>query len=220
MDKNLSIEELEQMAVNGKLRGYTGSNFQQRDAFGLQYGSRHGNVLDNPEKSSIRYKLTLSNEDGGGNTRTAIIGGPKGTLGLIDDGAFADKADAAGLIGSGKTTSIAQLNHYLDTTDGLVGMMRLRTTNAAQYDEIFTLKQKSFDKNAQEEFIDPQDFQNEASYNEKIITIKRPFVLGQNNFMEIPVIDGVTLTITMWFAVVNNNTLGFIQKLQNSFGGR
>lgn len=224
------------MAVNGGLPGfesYDAASVGKDDYYNydsapvgdddyMAYGGGgFGGVFD-PKKSDVIFKFTLTHTNGTGNTSVVTLAGPgyqaKGVLNQQGD--IEPKSGSDPVTVNGKRGGIGEFHDLIRDNPGLIPMTRLETPDETQFEEIFTLRERSFSKNEEEEFIDPQDYISPNQFHRTICEIERPYILGPDNFLDIPVIPGNTLTVTLYFTALENRSAGFKKKIERHINTR
>lgn len=226
--EHMSTEELEQFAKN-EFSGYGGadhediasyeeqdlSSYESQGEDWINYGDPKMGIqtLFHPKKSKTIFKFTITNGDTD-NTKNAILGAPDYKQGRILEGSFKSTDGSDVFTASGKRKSIDDFNSIIRDEPGLVSQMDLRCSDTTQFEETFTHFTRAFSKNDDEEFIDPQDYESKNQFNANFIEVQRPFVLGPDNWLDIPVISNQTLTVTLFFTALGNRSASFMRKVQ------
>ncbi|WP_113636093.1 hypothetical protein [Nubsella zeaxanthinifaciens] len=199
-----SAEDLENEAnqlsnFNGGMLGYTGAG----DDF-LDYAG--GAVsLASAHKNAKPFIMTITNANTSPRTALLCPGLDDATVGLVTDGAFNDKAGAAGLSAlSGSPGSIKSFQKFIRLFPSVISGFKIATSNIAQMDQSVTLVKESPFAQHSSKVITPGTWASEGNFNTAILTIPESFFMDAQTRIEYPILGSTSVVITLMVGVSLN----------------
>ncbi|MEQ9262667.1 MAG: hypothetical protein RLP14_05860 [Owenweeksia sp.] len=146
------------------------------------------------------YTLTIRNTHAT-ESRTFILGrGLKEETGIVTDGDFQAKEDGEGTTSLTGTGSPGQIEHFLNfiaRNPVSVRKMKFKSNSNEQTEVILNLRRDSPFRNLGDENIALSQFTDEYTQKDNVVTVRRNLQLDDQTKVEIPVVPGSTLTLTM-----------------------
>ena len=214
-NRTFTVEDLNDEA--NELSNYDGGGayFGQNDDF-LDFDGKTGSFAD-PVTRSKTYQITIANAAGA--TRVALLcpGLVPNRVGLIADGAFNDRDGNAGLsCSSGSPGTVAQFNWFIQKFPSLIVGVKLATDSVTQLDQSLTIQQESPFKIHSSKVIPFGTFQNENSFNTKILSVPEPFYMDQQTRIEVPILAGSALAMTFFVGTSLNIAKALREKTEKA----
>lgn len=163
--------------------------------------SSFADAIDN----SKVFTLILANSAGA--TRTALLcpGLDPNTVGTINDGAFNDASNAAGLTAASNSTgTVNQFKWFMQKFPSYIYGMVLKSNSITQMGQAFTIQQESPFKIHSTKVINSGSFQSPKDFNTQILPVNEPYFMDSQTRMSYPVLAGAQVSIDFYVGVSLN----------------
>lgn len=178
----------------------------------LQFGGP-GNTL--ADDSKFLYTLSLQNTAASGTATGRLFAPDSLSTGRVVEGAFNDTSSAAGLVGAGNPRTVAFLNEFVNKNPCLINKIYVTSTSTTNFNYTWTVKRWSpFTDQLESEPLRPYAKTNEYREQATEMTIRQPIFVGNQSYIEIPVLFGTTLYLHMHFAAIQNDNLLFYRTIE------
>jgi hypothetical protein len=180
----------------------------------LNFQGDTGNFAAAARESKI-FTMTIANSDTNPHACYLCPGLVPSETGLVNDGAFNDIANAAGLTGTADPSGgrIKDFVWFIQKFPSVCAGIKLYCANAAQMTQNLTLVKKSPFHQAASKIINTGVFQSMFALNQNILEVEEPFFMDQSSAITYNVLASTTVVISFFIGVSYDITQDFATKV-------
>jgi hypothetical protein len=173
-----------------------------------------GELVEHLDK---QFVVTIVNANAAKRTALLFAGYVKGNAtlapGQLIEGAFNDTSGAAGLTGStASEKSIEELLLFVNSVPTRLLALKIKSTVSDQASESFTYQRLSPFQTLPTKILRPDNFQNQDTYQDKIVTFPANVQIDDQAQLKCPVVGASTIRIAFFFGTSINMALTLERK--------